>query len=80
MSKVRMFFAISVMIFGLLGLTKVISYDVALLMTSAGLGPVCLCNGIEELRSGKKYGAAADFLFSVAFLIIAIIRFLRVVQ
>ncbi len=47
MSKVRMFFAIPVMIFGLLGLTKVISYDIALLMTSAGLGPVCLCNVME---------------------------------
>ncbi len=80
MSKVKMFFAIPVMIFGFLGLTKVISYDIALLMTSAGLGPVCLCNGIEELRSGKKYGAAADFLFAISFLILAAIRILRVVQ
>ena len=80
MNKIKLVFALLVVVFGILGLTKIISYDVSSLVTSTCLGPVCLCHGIEELRSGKKGSAIVDFIFTAAFVLIASMRFLRIFQ
>ena len=80
MNKVKMIFAIQTVIFAVLGLTKAISYDISHLMTTAGLIVVLFCCVLEELRAGKKFIAVIDFLFAVVFLILLVIRVLRIVE
>ncbi len=80
MKKVKIAFTVPGILFGILGLTETLSYNISLPIMFACMGPVFLCSGIEKLRAEKKVDTAADFIFAAVFLILAAAGILQVVQ
>ena len=77
MDKVNMFFSTVGIIFAVLGITKILSYDVSLPIMHVCLGVICLNRGVIEIKAGKKNSAFFDFLLGTAFLLLVIVRLMR---
>lgn len=77
MDKIKLFFSFVGMIFGILGLTKTLSYDISLPIMDVCLGMVCLCSGVIKVRTGKKNSAFFDFLLGTLFLLLVTVHLMR---
>ena len=77
MDKVNMFFSTVGIIFAVLGITKILSYDVSLPIMHVCLGVICLNRGVIEVRNGKKNSAFFDFLLGALFILLVIVRLWR---
>jgi hypothetical protein len=74
MDKLKLIFSSVGMIFGILALTKTLSYDITMPILDVCLGMVCLCSGVINVRTGKKNSAFFDFLLGTLFLLLVIVR------
>lgn len=80
MNKVNLFFSAIGAIFGVLALTKTLSYDIALPVMYVSIGIVCLSRCVTEIRTGRRISAVIDFLLAIGFMMIVAIRFWRLVR
>ena len=79
MNKVNLFFSAIGAIFGVLALTKTLSYDIALPVMYVSIGIACLSRCVTEIRTGRRISAVIDFLLAIGFMMIVAIRFWRLV-
>ncbi len=74
MDKLKLFFSFVGLIFGILSLTKTLSYDITMPIMNVCLGMVCLCSGVIKVRTGKKNSAFFDFILGTLFLLLVAVK------
>ena len=67
MERIRFVFSVIAAAFGVLTLTKTISYDITMPAMCVSMGIFCLSNGVVEVKKGKRISAVVDFLLSALF-------------
>lgn len=77
MDKLKLIFSSVGMIFGILALTKTLSYDITMPIMNVCLGMVCLCSGVINVRTGKKNNAFFDFLLGALFILLVTVHLRR---
>ena len=77
MYKLKLIFSSVGMIFGILALTKTLSYDITMPIMNVCLGMVCLCSGVINVRTGKKNNAFFDFLLGALFILLVTVHLRR---
>ena len=80
MDKVNLISSFVGMIFGILSLTKTLSYDITMPIMTVCIGLTCLSRGVIEVRTGKKNSAFFDFLLGSLFLLFIIVHLRRGLQ
>ena len=76
MSKIKLSFSLAGMIFAVLGLTKILPYEITAGPTFLCLSVVTFIGGIEDLKKGKKSTAWFSLLVGVLLLASAVASFL----
>ena len=77
MDKVNLISSFIGMIFGIMSLTKTLSYDIAMPIMNVCLGIACLSRGVIEVKSGKKNSAFFDFLLGALFILLVTVHLMR---
>ena len=80
MDKVNLISSFVAMIFGIMSLTKTLSYDVTMPIMNVCLGIACLSRGVIEVRNGKKNSAFFDFLLGALFILLFTVHLRRGLQ
>ena len=80
MDKVNLFFSAVAVVFGILTLTKALSYETTMPIMNLCLGIACISRGVTEIRAKKTGSACIDFLLGVLFLYVTAKAYLNLVS